>query len=418
LGEIEAALYAHPAVREAVVLVREDGRDEKSLVAYLVLQGAEKPSNNELRAALKKQLPDYMVPARFVVLEQLPLTPNGKVDRKQLFDCQGTTLVGEYLATTTATESRLVRIWAELLKLDPKTISASANFFELGGHSLLCVRLVDQIAAEWNVELQVRDVFETPQLASLALAIESSKNQSVRARIVARARETNELLASYAQQRLWFIDQLAGGSPQYNMPGSLRIHGRFSEDIAERALRQIIERHEPLRTVFLNSTAGPLQHIHEHFDFQLQRLELSGLNSEQQEQRVREAAEADAIKPFDLSTDLKLRASFLRLSEDEGVLLFNVHHIASDGWSMGILVNEFSTLYEAFSQGQPDPLPPLEVQYADYAEWQRECLSGEVLERQMRYWEHQLAELPQVHGLPLDRPRPADRKSTRLNSSH
>ena len=230
---------------------------------------------------------------------------------------------------------------------------------------------------------------------------------ATRPRIVARARDTHELSASYAQQRLWFIDELGGGSPQYNMPGGLRIHGRFSEHIAERALRRIIERHEPLRTVFRNGAAGALQHIREQFDFQLQRVDLSGLPREQQEQRVREVADADAVKPFDLSTDLMLRACFIRLAEDEGVLLLNMHHIASDGWSTGILVNEFSTLYEAFSQGAADPLPPLEVQYADYAQWQREWLSGDVLERQTRYWEQQLAQLPQVHGLPLDHPRPA-----------
>jgi non-ribosomal peptide synthetase component F len=226
-------------------------------------------------------------------------------------------------------------------------------------------------------------------------------------RILPRLRETNELPTSFAQQRLWFIDQLGGGSPQYNMPGGLRIRGRFAEDIAERVLRRIIQRHEPLRTVFRNGAEGLLEHIRENFDFHLTRLDLSALPADEQEQIVLETARADALKPFDLSADLMLRASFLRLSEEKGVLLFNMHHIASDGWSMRILVKEFRELYHAFSQGQPAPLPPLKVQYADYAQWQREWLTGEVLERQLRYWEEQLAELPQVHGLPLDRSRPA-----------
>ena len=226
-------------------------------------------------------------------------------------------------------------------------------------------------------------------------------------RILPRVRETSELPTSFAQQQLWFIDQLGGGSPQYNMPDGLRIRGRFDEDIAERGLRRIIRRHEPLRTVFSNGREGPLEHIREDFDFHLTRLDLSALPPEEQEQIVLKTRRADALKPFDLSADLMLRASFLRLSEDEGVLLFNMHHIASDGWSMGILVKEFSELYQAFSQGQPDPLPPLKVQYADYAQWQHEWLAGEVLERQLHYWEEQLAELPQVHGLPLDHSRPA-----------
>ncbi len=228
-----------------------------------------------------------------------------------------------------------------------------------------------------------------------------------RSRILPRVRETNELPTSFAQQGLWFIDQLDGGSPQYNMLSGFRVRGRFDEDIAERVLHRIIERHEPLRTVFRDGPEGPLQFIRENFDFHLTRIDLSALPAEEQEQIVLETARADALKPFDLTADLMLRGSFLRLSGETGVLLLNMHHIASDGWSLRILVKEFSELYQAFSQGQPDPLPPLKVQYADYAQRQHEWLAGEVLERQLHYWEEQLAELPQVHGLPLDHSRPA-----------
>ncbi len=228
-----------------------------------------------------------------------------------------------------------------------------------------------------------------------------------RPRIVALPRDNGRLPLSYAQQRLWFIDQLGGSSVQYNMPGAMRIQGKFSEDVAERALARIIERHEPLRTVFLNGEEGPEQHIQTSFEFRLTRIDLSRLSREQQEQAVQEALDRDAGKPFDLSADLMLRASFLRLTEEEGVLQFNMHHIASDGWSMGILVEEFGRLYEAFAKGGEDPLEPLGIQYADYAQWQRGWLKGEVLERQLSYWEKQLADLPEVHGLPLDRPRPA-----------
>ncbi len=412
LGEIQHQLEGLPNVKTAVVLAREDEPGEKKLVAYVTLEeNLEAERHGELIAQLRRgllqRLPEYMLPAAFVILEALPLTANGKVDRKALPAPGATALGGEYVAPATETEIALAEIWGRLLKLDPHSISASANFFELGGHSLLSVRLLTQIRAQWNVELQIRDIFEAAELSSLAVAIERNSNQVVRPRIVPHARETNELPTSFAQQRLWFIDQLDGGSPQYNMPGGLRIRGRFSDDIAERALRRIIERHEPLRTVFRNSEDGPVQHIRESFDFHLTRHDLSSLSSAEQEQRVMAAANADAAKPFDLSADLMLRAAFMRLSEDEGVLLFNMHHIASDGWSMNVLVSEFNALYEAFSKGEADPLPPLEVQYADYAQWQREWLAGEVLERQLSYWEEQLADLPQVHGLPLDHPRPA-----------
>jgi amino acid adenylation domain-containing protein len=415
LGEIQHQLEQLPEVKTAVVIAREDEPGDKKLVAYVTLEenkhNPEAERNGEftanLRHALQERLPAYMLPSAFVVLDRLPLTSSGKVDRKALPAPGDSSLAGKFVAPVTETEIALAQIWGRLLKLDANSISATANFFELGGHSLLSIRLVAQIRAQWNVELQIRDIFETAQLSALAMAIERSSGQVVRPRIVPQARQTNELATSFAQQRLWFIDKLGGGSPQYNMPGALRIQGTFSEDIAERALRRIIERHEPLRTVFRNGANGPLQHIRKTFDFHLTRVDLSGLPSEEQEQKVMEAANADAAKPFDLSADLMLRASFLRLSDEEGVLLFNMHHIASDGWSMGILVKEFSELYEAFSQGKPDPLRPLMVQYADFAQWQRDWLEGEVLERQLAYWERQLADLPQVHGLPLDRTRPS-----------
>ncbi len=233
---------------------------------------------------------------------------------------------------------------------------------------------------------------------------ESSPSSPV---IHALERPIQSAALSYAQQRLWFIDQLGGSSVQYNMPGAMCIQGKFSEDVAERALARIIERHEPLRTVFLNGEEGPEQHIQTSFEFRLTRIDLSRLSREEQEQAVQEALDRDAGKAFDLSADLMLRASFLRLTEEEGVLQFNMHHIASDGWSMGILVEEFGRLYEAFAEGGEDPLEPLGIQYADYAQWQRGWLKGKVLERQLSYWEKQLADLPEVHGLPLDRPRPA-----------
>jgi amino acid adenylation domain-containing protein len=412
LGEVQHQLAELPDIDAAVVIAREDEPGDRRLVAYVTLADKNRKELDQdeiiegLRRDLQSRLPDYMVPSAFVILDEFPLTANGKLDRKAL-PVPGYTSSRKYVAPATETEIDLAQIWANLLKLDPDTISATANFFELGGHSLLSVRLLTQIRAQWNVELQIRDIFDAPQLSSLAVKIDHSSDTVVRPPVVARARVTNDLPTSFAQQRLWFIDKLGGGSPQYNMPGALRIQGSFNEDIAERALRRIIERHEPLRTVFRNGEDGPLQHIGETFNFHLTRLDLSSLASEEQEQRMMEAANADAAKPFDLSADLMLRASFMRLSEEEGVLLFNMHHIASDGWSMGILVKEFSELYEAFSQGRPDPLRPLVVQYADYARWQREWLEGEVLERQLAYWESQLADLPQVHGLPLDRPRPA-----------
>ncbi|HXA84426.1 MAG TPA: amino acid adenylation domain-containing protein, partial [Candidatus Dormibacteraeota bacterium] len=415
LGEIEHQLAALPEINTAVVVAREDAPGEKRLVAYVTLEenvrNANMPASGdlatELRRGLQSRVPDYMVPSAFVVVDALPLTPNGKVDRKALPAPNDIALAGTYVAPETETEIALARIWGKLVRINPNTISAAANFFELGGHSLLSIRLLAQIRAQLGVELQIRDVFDRPQLSSLAAAIAQNGGRGKRPRIVASPRETYQLPASFAQQRLWFIDQLGAGSVQYNMPGGMRVRGRFDEEIAERVLARIIQRHEPLRTVIVGSENGPLQSIRTSFDFHLARIDLSGLVSEQQERAVTAALNAEVLKPFDLTTDLMLRASFVRLSEEEGVLLLTMHHIASDGWSLGILVREFVQLYESFSQGRPDPLPPLVLHYADYAQWQRNWLQGEALEQQLSYWEKQLADLPQVHGLPLDRARPA-----------
>ncbi|HEX8337891.1 MAG TPA: amino acid adenylation domain-containing protein, partial [Pyrinomonadaceae bacterium] len=301
------------------------------------------------------------------------------------------------------TEQILCAIFSEVLKL--KGVGVNDDFFELGGHSLLATQVASRIKSAFDVDLPLRVLFESPTVAAVAQHVQLGTVSRPPIRPLDRAVQTPRL--SYAQQRLWFIDRFWGGSPQYNIPTALRIRGHFDEEIAERALRRIVERHEPLRTLFLYGDDGPRPLIRDSFDFSLTRVDLSGLTPGARERAVAEAVEEDAARPFDLDSDLMLRASFLRLSEGEGVLLFNVHHIASDGWSMGILVNEFAELYEAFSQGRPDPLEPLAVQYADYAQWQREWLSDEVLEEQVSYWERQLADLPQVHSVPLDRPRPA-----------
>ena len=361
---------------------------------------------DSLRTYLSSRLPEYMAPAAFVQLEALPLTPNGKLDRKALPTPEADAYTQRtYEPPQGEMEEVLANLWQELLGVE--RVGRHDDFFELGGHSLLSARLVSQIRAQFGAELRIRDVFETPQLSSMAVVIEQGGGRVARPRVVAVGREADCAPVSFEQRRLWFIDQLGGGSAQYNMPGAVWIRGRFDEEIAERVLRCIIQRHEALRTVFLNGEDGPLQRIQAAPDFHLRRIDLSGLSREAQEQVMREELDADALKPFDLSADLMLRASFIRLSGEEGALLFNMHHIASDGWSMGVLVNEFGQLYEAFSQDKPDPLAPLAIQYADYAQWQRDWLKGELLERQLSYWEMRLTDLPEAHEMPLDRPRPA-----------
>ncbi|MBL4660108.1 MAG: hypothetical protein JKY19_07110, partial [Alcanivoracaceae bacterium] len=216
----------------------------------------------------------------------------------------------------------------------------------------------------------------------------------------------NNIELSYAQQRLWFIDQMDEGSSHYNTPGAMKVNGDFRVDIAQLAFTQIIQRHEPLRTVFVNGDTGPSQVIRENFQFTINETDLRTLNRDAQQQAIEVAITQDAQQAFDLSNDLMLRVSYLSISDDEGVMLFNMHHIASDGWSIGVMVAEFVKLYRSNLEGQPSPLTPLAIQYVDYAYWQRNWLHGKVLNRQLNYWKKQLSNLPQVHSLPLDFERP------------
>ncbi|NQZ12121.1 MAG: amino acid adenylation domain-containing protein, partial [Algicola sp.] len=357
-------------------------------------------------------LPDYMVPSFFVALDEMPLTLNGKVDKKALPTPEGGLLTGEYVAPANQTESTLVKIWSQLLKIDPDTLSTSANFFESGGHSLLSVRLVGEVRSQLNVELAIKDVFDNADLLALAGTIDGAVNTAlnggIRSQVVPIERHSNQLPTSFAQQRLWFIDQMDGGSVQYNMPIAVVVKGVFDEAAAELAFVRIIERHEPLRTVFVEneSDGSALQHIRDSFEFKLLITDLTDLSADAQQQTVLKAAKLDAGLAFNLRDDLMVRSTFIRLSADEGTLLFNMHHIASDGWSMGLLVNEFWSQYQAIVSGKANPFASLEVQYADYAQWQRNWLAGDAVESQLSYWDNQLADLPQVHSLPLDRARP------------
>ncbi|NQZ10285.1 MAG: amino acid adenylation domain-containing protein, partial [Algicola sp.] len=411
LGEIEQCLSQLPAVNSIVVLAREDEPGQKRLVAYYTSetqQGAD-----TMRAAAKAILPDHMVPSFFVLLEALPLTPNEKVDKKAL-PAPDALLMAEYVEAVTKTETTMVLIWSDLLKVAVDKLSTTANFFESGGHSLLSVRLVGEVRALLGIELAIRAVFEHPVLSDLAELIEEKVEQKTeqnigketRPQVVAIKRDAPSFAPSFAQDRLWFIDQMDGTSVQYNMPSAMRFKGVFDQVIVEQAFTRIIERHEPLRTVFANGVGGVRQLIHSGFDFKLHTIDLVGHDHDQQCESVRRAVEADAEKAFDLTADLMLRSTFIRLSHDQGVLLFNMHHIASDGWSMDIVVKEFCSQYQSIRDGIANPLPPLAIQYADYAQWQRQYLSKEGLKSQLDYWAQQLAGLPQVHSLPLDRPRP------------
>ncbi|MGC1376637.1 MAG: amino acid adenylation domain-containing protein [Anaerolineales bacterium] len=405
LGEIEAALAALPEVREAVVVAREgQSGTGNHLVAYLVAQaGHTLPGTAALRSSLAQSLPEYMIPSAFVCLERLPLTPNGKIDRRALPAPDMTRSETGYVAPRTPAEETLARIWAEVLKLD--RVGVHDNFFELGGHSLLATQVVSRIRQALDAELPLRMLFQTPTVAGLAEQIQTLRLEKVLPlRPVPR---TGPLPLSFAQQRLWFIDQFEPGSSFYNIPGALRLVGELDETALRRTLNEIVRRHESLRTRFVAVDGAPAQVIADRLELALPVVDLTHLVVAEREARAMQLAQDEAQTPFDLAAGPLVRAGLIRLDVTEHIVLFTMHHIVSDGWSIGVLVGEVAAIYAAFVQNQPVPLPELPIQYADFAHWQREWLNGEVLQRQIDYWTTQLNGSPTLLTLPTDRPRPA-----------
>ena len=408
LGEIEAVLEQHPAVNQAVVVAREDTPGDKRLVAYVVAAPASLLDFAVLRNWVKGQLPEYMVPAAWVEMPSLPLTPNGKVDRKNLPapEYQRAELAGEYQEARTPAEEVMAGIWAEVLKLD--RVGIHDQFFELGGHSLLATQVVSRIRQAFQVELPLRALFEAPTVAELSERVEAlqREQQGLLAPPIVPVPRTAPLPLSFAQQRLWFLDQLEPNNPRYNVPHAARLKGHLQPEVLERSLQEIVRRHETLRTSFQVVGDQPVQIIDPEVTVPLVTRDLTSLPETSREEEARRLAREEAQRPFDLTVAPLMRATLLKLAEDDHVLLLNTHHIISDGWSLGVLLREMASLYEAFSANGPTTLPELAVQYADFAAWQREFLAGEILDKQLAYWKQELSGAPPSLELPTDRPRP------------
>ncbi|MBV9774815.1 MAG: amino acid adenylation domain-containing protein, partial [Gemmatimonadetes bacterium] len=402
-GEIEAVLCGHEQVREAVVSLREDVPGRQRLAAYVTAE--DRVDGAELRAYLAERLPEYMVPGAFVVLEELPVTANGKVDRGALPAPE--TASGEaYVAPRTPVEELMAGIWAEVLKTG--RVGAEDDFFALGGHSLLATQVVSRARQAFGVEVPLRALFEAPTLAALAGRVEALRSAGAgTAPSIERPLGPREgpLPLSFAQQRLWVVDRLEPGSAAYHLPSALRLRGPLDTAALRASLDALVARHESLRTTFAERGGVPVQVIHPPAPVPLPVLDLRELPEAERE--ATRLAAAEAQRPFDLARGPLLRSTLLRLADDDHVLCFTMHHVVSDGWSMGVLVREVSALYNALSRGEPSPLPELPVQYADFALWQRAWLSGETLERQLSYWRDRLAGAPALLELPTERPRPA-----------
>jgi amino acid adenylation domain-containing protein len=412
LGEIESALLQHDAIAEAVVIATGEAREEKKLVAYLAPRSGHKLDLSGLRSYLKDKLPDYMAPAAFVYVDKLPLTPNGKLDRSALPE-PAQERCGEVNASTapqTPVEEVTLGIFEELLKLD--RVSVHEDFFDSGGHSLLAIQLISRVRNAFKVDVGIRSVFEAPTAKGLAGRIEEAIKAGEKdatpplVRVEREGQGELRLPLSFAQQRLWFIDQLEPGNTAYNIPGALRLEGRLDLEVLERVINELVRRHETLRTRFEAEDGSPVQVIDEWKLWKLEVIDLRSLPLEEREAEVKRRKREEAKTGFDLTKGPLLRVKALILEEERYLALFSMHHIISDGWSMGILIKEVGALYQAYITGAPSPLPELEIQYADYTVWQRQWLQGEVLEKQLAYWKRQLAGAAQLLQMPTDRPRP------------
>jgi amino acid adenylation domain-containing protein len=407
LGEIEAVLLAQEGVRSAVVLPRQDASGSTSLAAY-VEAGRGGPAVGELRERLTGRLPEYMVPAAFLVLGAMPLTANGKLDRRALAALPLTSEeAGAAEAPRTPTEERVAAIFAEVLKLE--RVGLTADFFTLGGHSLLATQVASRVRTVFGVELGVRAVFETPTVETLARRLDGQTGGAGAAAIatIPRVPRDGPLALSFAQARLWFLDRLDPDTPVYNIPVKLELTGRLDVAVMKGVLGEVVRRHEALRTTFREVAGEPVQVVAPWTAPDSPLIDLRSLPEAAREGEAGRLTSAEAKRPFDLVAGPLLRAALLRLGNERHVALFTMHHIVSDGWSSGVLVQELSTLYPALLAGEPSPLPELAVQYADFAAWERQHLVGELLESEAGWWRGQLAGLPSALELPTDHPRPS-----------
>ncbi|WP_244131951.1 non-ribosomal peptide synthase/polyketide synthase [Burkholderia plantarii] len=408
LEEIGAQLVRAGA-DDAAVIARDDGRGDGSGQTRLVAYCTGTPIDAEqLRERLQASLPAHMVPAAFVWLDALPLTHNGKLDRRALPQPDAQAYASRvYEAPRGATEATLASLWQALL--DVERVGRHDHFFELGGHSLLAVRLISQVRQRFGVELALGELFAHPVLAGLAGAVARAARSSLPA--IEPADRAGALPLSFAQQRLWFLAQVEGASAAYHIPGALRLRGRLDADALRRALDGIVARHEVLRTRFERVRGQAVQRIDEAgrgFALGLHDLsDRSGPSAGALDAALAGRIEAEALAPFDLERGPLIRGQLIRLGPDDHALLLTMHHIAADGWSMGVLTRELAAHYEACRRGAPAPLPPLPVQYADYAAWQRRLLDGDALREQAAYWRDALSNAPALLSLPTDRPRPA-----------
>ncbi|MBT5230223.1 MAG: amino acid adenylation domain-containing protein, partial [Methylococcales bacterium] len=407
LGEIEASLTKHDDVAQVVVLVREDTPGYQRLVGYVVSESFAPLETQDLKEFLAEQLPSYMVPTDYVFLDAFPLTPNGKIDRNALPAPGGMTMTDAYTAPRTPIELGLVDIWSEVL--GAVRVGIDDNFFEFGGHSLLATQVISRVKDKFSVELPVRYLFEFPTVAKLSELIEQQQTTGAVSKDNIDIVDRQQTLSiSSSQQRLWFMDRFLTDKSVYNIPAALRMRGDLNIELMKKALNGVLARHEVLRVTFVEADGVAKATISDNQSIQLNIEYIDQtLSLEAREAAAKEIADEEGKIPFELDKGPMLRAKVVVIGSQDYVLLVTMHHIASDGWSLGILSSELMALYRSFLLGEPSPLKPLKTQFLDYAAWQQNALQGDNLQEQLSYWNKQLSNgnLPLI-DLSTDYPRP------------
>jgi amino acid adenylation domain-containing protein len=409
-GEIENCLNSHPDVSQSIVIVRKDAAGTNQLVGYFTPRKTPGPGSDDLHAYLRAKLPDYMVPPFLIGLPQLPVNPNGKIDRQALPAPDVQSSGTDFVAPRNADEEVLAGIWGELLGL--QRVGVRDNYFQLGGHSLLVTQLISRIRTAFGMELPLHAVFEHPTIEQLAVLLNEGQGDSREAFLPAIARRSDKAAdqdteLSFAQERMWFLEELEPGLAVNNVPIGIVLEGDLNLGALEQSLNTLVARHASLRTSFCSAQGRPTAQANPAVKLELPLVALDHLSDRERAAEVERVMAGEAGQPFDLGQGLLLRTRLLRLDRRKHLLMLTTHHIVSDGWTMGVLYRELRELYEAFVRDGNAALPALPLEFADYARWQREWLQGEVLEEQLGYWKRQLQGPLPVLDLPADHPRPA-----------
>jgi amino acid adenylation domain-containing protein len=404
-GEIENVLAKLEAIEDAAVIVREDQPGRKYLAGYLRLKDGvswDEAAECELRQQLMQRLPEYMVPSAYLVVDQFPLTPSGKLNRRALPQPQQRERQSE--PPQTATEVQLAHIWSEVLGIGD--IGREDHFFELGGHSLLATKVTSRLRSQLHIDLPLKDLFAAPQLWQLAARIDEAQAEGKAAlEPIDRQAQRDRFPLSHNQRRMWFLNQLEPETAAYNLPAALRVEGAIDLTALQQAFEALIERHEILRTRFLQEDGEPYQLVLKTMPLPLRLEDLTHLSGAAQDQALETLLQKQASTPFDLSQDPLIRLCVAKLGDQHHVLSINMHHIISDGWSVGVLIREIATLYSAFASNKPSPLPELSLQYGDFAAWQQATFDQAEVQPHLQWWREALSDIPDHTELPLDHAR-------------